>query len=264
MPNSATYVPVSQIIGDAARELGDLGFMKFGRPAYISATQRALSRLFHDVPADTRHFEAEVPQDLILKLPWGITEKSLVVLFNGPTCNYQNVQTLFIKPNMYHHGYDPSQGFQGYVANNTGLGGDIVPGYVTWSANWPQNWLYFAGEANGNLYMSYSCLQFQKIHITYTGLGMDCWGDDFCVPEWAREAITDMVILRAARTLRSLNNGNSAGNLFREIIKEKEMATAISNPNGTWLQALGYWGRMDEKTRNDVWTATTWYGVPPY
>lgn len=257
MRTTTAYIPVAQVIGDAAQELGDGEFRKYGRPAYVSAAQRALATLCHTVPWDVRHFQAPIPEDRILKLPWGTNEKSLVVLFNGPRCDFNNVRTLFIKPGLFHNGGS------GYVANNTGGGVDVVP-RVSWNTSWPDNWLFFAGETNGNLYLSPSCSSYENIHITYMGLGMECWGDDFCIPEWAREAITDMVILRAAKTLRSLTNGSSTSNMYREIINEKEQATAITNPNGTWLQALSYWGRMDEKQRNDVWSATTYFGEAPY
>ncbi len=259
MRTTTAYVPVGQIVRDATRELGDPEGRKYGPAAYISAAQRALSRLCHDVPHDVRHMQMPIPPDLIVKLPWGTNDKSLVVLFNGEHCNFGNVQTLFIKPNVWH------QGGQGYVANNTGMGADIVPGYLNWSApgQWWQNWTYFAGESNGNLYLSHSCLQYQNIHITYAGLGMECWGDDFCVPEWAREAITDMVILRAAKVLKKMSVDKDRQD-YMDIIREKELSTSILNGAGTWLQALNYWGRMDEKTRMDVWTQTSFYGYPPY
>lgn len=257
MRTTTAYVDVAQVLGDAARELGDLEFRKYGYPAYVSAAQRALATLCHTIPWDVRHFEAEIPESLILKLPYGTNEKSLVVLFNGPQCNFQNVQTLFIKPNMFH------KGAQGYVANNTGQGADIVPAGLAWNTNWPDNWLYFAGESDGHLYLSQLCRNFEKIHITYAGLGMECWGDDFRIPEWAREAITDAVILRAAKALKKMSVDKDRQD-YMDIIRDKEQATAITNPNGTWLQALGYWGRMDQKERMDVWTQSTWFGFAPY
>lgn len=254
MITQSTYISADQVIGDAAAELGDTGFRKWGKPAYLSAAQRALATICHDVPWDTRHWEAEIPASLILPLPWGMTEKSLAVLFNGDHCDFRNVQTLHIKPNMYH------KGGEGYVANNAGAGLDIAPGGLDWSGAWPQNYLYFAEDSAGCLYLSASCRAFQKVHITYSGLGIDCLGDDFRIPEWAREAITDAVILRGAKGLRAITRDN----LYREIIREKEPQLALTNPNGTWLRALGHWGRMGQKDRMDTWTRTTWFGYPPY
>lgn len=254
MISQTTYIPVAQVIGDAAAELGDGEFRKWGRPAYVSATQRALSTLCHDVPWDTRHWEAEIPDNLIVKLPWGMTQKSLAVLFNGEHCDMNSATTLHIKPNMFH------KGGGGYVANNTGAGFDIGVGGPDFANSGVQNWLYFAWESAGCLYLSASCRAYEKVHITYSGLGIDCLGDDFCVPEWAREAITDAVILRGAKGLRAITRDN----LYREIIREKELQLALNNTSGTWLRALGYWGRMGQKERMDTWTRTTWFGFVPY
>lgn len=256
MITGGTYVPVSQVIGDAAIELGDPEFRKYTYPAYVSAAQRALSRLFHDVPADIRHFEADITPTLIIDLPWGMTEKSLACVYNGDQCDFVNVQNLFIKPHMWH------SGGQGYVANNVGYGVDLV-GPLAWNCPYPQQWIYFAGESNGKLYLSQSCSGFQKVHITYSGLGIECLGDEFQIPEWAREAIADMVMLRAAKALKKIAVDKDRQD-YMDIIRDKEQATAITNPNGTWLQALGYWGRMGEKERMDVWSSTTWLGYPPY
>jgi hypothetical protein len=256
MITGGTYIPVDQVIGDAAIEVNDDEFRKAGKPFYLSAAQRGLSILMKDVPADVRHFEAPIPDDLIIKLPWGMTNKSLAKLYDGPGCDLSSAETLFIKPNMFH------KGGAGYVANNMGITADIVPGLLNWNvANWwPQNWIYFAGEANGYLYLSSSCRQFGFLHITYSGLGIECWGSDFCIPEWAREAITDYVVQRAASKLFMLTKDAT----FRDKQKEKDSALSLMNPSGTWSRAMSYWGRMDQKQRNDVWTSTTWYGYPPY
>lgn len=253
MITTTAYIPVENVLFDAAQEIRDSEFRRYGRPAYLSAAQRGLSELCHDVPWDVRHFQTKIPPNRIIDLPFGTGQKSLVALFNGDNCDMRYAQTVFIKPNMYH------KGGEGYVANNIGPGIDIsVPNNALYNQTM-QDYLYFAGESDGKLYLSPSCLQFENIHITFSGLGMECWGEDFCIPMWAREAITDYVILKAARALRQDNM-----NFYREVIREKEAALALTNPSGTWIRALGYWGRMDEKERNDVWTQTTRFGRWPY
>lgn len=253
MRNTTAYIPLEDVLLDASQEIRDVEFRRYGRPAYVSAAQRGLSELCHDVPWDVRHWETKIPENLIVDLPFGTGEKSLVLLFNGNNCNINNAQTLFIKPGMYH------KGGEGYAANNTGPGLDITVPSIAFQNQLMQNWTYFAGESNGKLYLSPSCASFENIHVTYSGLGMECWGEDFCIPMWAREAITDYVILKAARALRQ-----DSMNFYREVIREKEMALSLNNPSGTWIRALGYWARMDEKQRNDVWTQTTRFGRWPY
>ncbi len=250
---SSTYLPVSEVIGVAAMNLGDGELRKWGRPAYESAAQRAVSVLFKDVSADTRQWECAIPKDsLIVRLPFGMTTKSLVMLFNGDHCDMRNAMNLFIKPGYYH------KGGTGAVANNTGSGEDLI----TWNTDnwWPRGSLCWAGEHAGCLYLSPSCRAYDKLHITYSGIGIDCWGDTFQVPEWAREAIIDRVTYEGAGQLWAMTRDN----FYRAVQQDKKEAIAITNPNGTWQQALIYWSRMDQKQRNDVWTATSWVGISPY
>lgn len=250
---ASTYLSVSEVIGVAAMRLGDPEFRKWGRPAYESAAQRAVATLFKDASADTRQWECPIPKDsLIVKLPFGMTTKSLAMLFNGDHCDMRNAMTLFIKPNYYH------KGGSGAVANNTGSGQDIL----VWNNDnwWPRGSLYYAGEHAGCLYLSPSCASFDKLHITYSGIGIDCWGSSFQVPEWAREAIIDRITAEGAAQLLAMTRDA----FYRTVQQDMKEALMLTNPNGTWQRALIYWNNMDRKSRNDTWTATSWVGISPY
>lgn len=258
MITSATFLPVSEVIGDAARELGDPEQRKLTPGFYLSAAQRALSTLCHDVDADERHWEAEIPESMILQLPFGMTNKSVAMLFNGDHCDISSGKTLYIKPNYYHKGV-PNKGG---VANNHGSGEDLVQWWYNNSLvnSWWRNYVFYAGESNGCLYLGPSCAAFQKLHITYTGIGIDKWGCDFNIPEWAREAITNQIMERAAASLWMMT-GDAR---YRAIQQDKKAENSVTNTNGSWIRALRWWSRMDRKQRTDAWVFTTWFGVPPY
>ena len=251
MITAATMIPASEVIGDASEALNDLELRKWTPAAYESAAQRALSNLCHDVDADERHWEAEIPESLIIKLPFGMHRKSLVMAFNGDHCDMNGANTVFEKPNYFHKGGD------GAVANNWGSGEDLIQG--------PQSPLYagsllFYGESNGCLYLSEACRGYQKIHITYYGIGIDKWGCDFNIPEWARDAIGYYIIEKGAGALWMLTRDTD----YRAIQKDAKLELAITNPNGAWITALRRWSRMDRKQRTDTWTYSSWFGIPPY
>jgi hypothetical protein len=103
-------------------------------------------------------------------------------------------------------------------------------------------------------------LSFQFVHVSDLGLGMDEWGDGFCVPQWAREAITDKVILIAARKMRG-DEGKQA--MMRDIIREKAEEVNLGNPNGTWNTAVWRWKQMDDKERQDMIFYTNYFGHLP-
>ena len=248
----AAYISAEEVIGSASQEIGDNEFRKLGKPFYMSCAQRGLQRMCLDVPWDERQWSAEIPDSLILEIPSTTIGMTGVYLYNGSNCDFANVQNLHIKPNMYH------TGGTGYVAHNVGMGLDITTSF-TWNCPYPQNWIYFAGETKGKLYFSQSCAIFERIHISYTGIGMECWGECFDIPQWAREAITDYVIHKAACAMEQQNI-----QYYRGVIARKEEMLRANNPNGTWLQAQNYWGRMDDKERQDLLVSTTRFGYPPY
>lgn len=251
MITNSTYLPVSEVIGDVSERLNDPELRKWTPASYESSAQRALSNLCHEADFDERHWECEIPSSGIVKLPFGMHRKSLVMAFNGDHCDMSNASNVFIKPNYFH------KGGTGAVANNLGSGEDLVQG-----ARSPLNTgnLLFAGESNGCLYLSPACSGYQKLHITYYGIGIDKWGCDFNIPEWARDAIGAFMTEKGAAALWMMTRDTA----YRAIQQEFKLELAITNPNGAWMTALRRWSRMDKKQRTDVWTATSFFGIPPY
>ena len=254
MITNATFLPVTEVIGDVSERLNDPELRKWMPASYESAAQRALSNLCHAADFDERHWECEIPASGIIKLPFGMHRKSLVMAFNGDHCNMLAAKTVFEKLNYFH------KGGQGGVANNLGSGEDLVQWFDGIGVQGAAGDLLFYGESNGCLYLSPSCCGFQKLHITYYGIGIDKWGCDFNIPEWGREAIGAFMIEKGAAALWMLTRDTA----YRAIQQEFKAELAITNPNGAWMTALRRWSRMDQKQRTDVWTATSWYGIPPY
>jgi len=247
MSTGNSYIPLENVLFDAAQELNDDEYRKGGgRPFYVSAAQRGMSKMFKDTMTDERKWEADIPANLILELPKGLEEIDAAYLYNGDSCNVSLSQKLYIKRNMYRlggAGYLAGDKWNNYLDPlqfSHGFGG----GWGGWSCQ-PPPYLFFAGRHDGVLYLSEGCASFNKVALVYQGIGMECFGDDFRIPYWMRDAITDYIILRVAKKLRSQDPV-----LMREIIREKEIEMKM--PGGSWLTAMGYAKRMDRKTRDDT------------
>lgn len=234
-----SYVPLSEIITAAAQELRVPEFGALGRPFFESAAQRAVTEMNYATNFFKREFKAEIPESLILDLPSDLTEKDQAYLYRGDECNITTSTILFIKPNMM------SFGGEGYIAQNKGWNRDGLQ----WSSYWserPPDCVYFAGERNGKLYFAPACrAAFGKVFIQYTGIGVDCFGEDFKVPMWAREAITDFVIEKAARAM-----WREDVQFLRQVINDKKFE--LTAPKGSWHTAIWRYKRSDSKRKYDT------------
>lgn len=262
MSVNTAYLPVGEILTAASQEIADDSFGKATRPFYLSQAQRGLQDLCYDARWDKRHIDLPIPANRIVELPPDcIGLNPGVVLFNGDNCDFLRESTLYIKPNMYH------RGGTGYVADlhpgqDALQTGQEVGWYWEWNSDpriWAPNRLFYAGEFQGKLYLSYSCLAFDKIHIPYNSLGINDWCEDFMVPQWCREALTDYVIHKVALRLEQLNPA-----YFRGVIARKEIQLNTGNPNGTWNRALVRWKAMDSKQRSDLVMYLTRFGYQPH
>lgn len=246
MSTGNNYIPVENVLFDAAQELSDPEYRKAGgRPFYLSAAQRGMSKMFKDTMTDERLWNSDILSNLILHLPNGLEEIDAVYLYNGDHCNVSLSQKVYIKPGMYR------LGGSGYIAGDKWTN---FPDPLQYDHGWgpwngwscqPPPSVFFAGRHDGVLFLSDSCSQFAKIAIVYQGIGVDCFGEDFRIPYWMRDAITDYVVMRAAQRMRRQDP-----QYLTQIIREKK--AEMDNPGGSWLTAMAYAKRMDRKTRDDT------------
>lgn len=226
------------VIFDAAQVLGDEGFRKAGgRPFYVSAAQRAVSKMMKDTMMDHRTWSTPIQERHIIDLPEGLEEIDAVYVEGGDDCNVGSSRKVYIKENMHR------LGGQGYIAGdkwNNHM--DPLQFSHGWSEEPPPN-LLFAGRWQEQLHLSDSCLAWARLRVDYQGLGMEKLGDDFVVPYWMRDAITDYVTMRAAQKLMRLDR-QYMGGIVRDMKYEME--------RGSWLTAMGYAKRMDRKQRSDM------------
>jgi hypothetical protein len=235
------YVPVGEVITEAAQELQDEGFGLVGRPFYLAAAQRGLSKMMKEVFGDERYWNTSIPANGIVQLPQGVSGIKGAWLYNGDSCNVSKSTPLFIKPNMH------KLGGEGYLANNTWNNHEDPLQFSFGSTRDPHH-LHFAGYFDGQLHLSKSCSSFQRLHIVYFGIGVEpCEDDDFMVPEWAQEAIVDFVVHRIAKRMR-----------FKDIVREKQ--DELKGVRGNWIQAKVIFKRMDPKTRYDTMAMIHRYG----
>lgn len=243
MLNSA-YIPTKDVKLAVMQELNDTQG-RYGHPFYMDIIAQATRQMALETGFDIRHWEGNVTEDLIVDCPTMIGMDNNAWLYNGQECNIDRATTLFIKPNMWH------KGGAGYLANmrwvnhdgmNMNPGGGIGDyGAQQW---WPSGCLHYAGFYRGKLYLSATCARYEKIHITYNGLGSECWGDDVDIPQWAATAITDWAVRQGARRLRWRDPQ------YTSIIREKN--AELEGRDGSWLKAKVAFSRMDNKQRSDM------------
>ena len=89
--------------------------------------------------------------------------------------------------------------------------------------------------------------------MPYTGIGVDCFGEEFKVPMWAREAITDYVIHRVALALE-----REDVQFYRGVIARKE--AELKSPMQSWKGAVNLYKRSDKKQRYDTSAYTFDFG----
>src|SRR5690606_13061737 len=222
-------VSIGTVIYDAAQDIGDEGFRKAGgRPFYVSAAQRGVAKMLKDTMTDFRTWTH--PTAPIVKLPPSIEDINEVYVENcGVT------RKVYIKENM--HRIDG-----GYAARDKWDNGCDPLTPSMWNCAPPLN-LLFAGRRNGELHLSDSCLSWHTLRVDYSGIGIDCMGDDFKIPYWMREAITDYVKYRAALKMRRQDK-QYMNTIVNEMKYELE--------RGSWLDAKIYAKRMDRKQRADL------------
>jgi len=244
-----TYIPVSDIITDAAQELMDEDFGRLGRPFYRSAAQRGVAKMYKEVFGDVRYWSGDIPSNGIVVLPSGISGLGGLWGYTGTNCDVNSSTPITIKPNMHR------LGGKGYIANNTWLNDDALQ--FSFGATRDPHHLCYAGFVkNGNqgeLHLSDTCKRFDKVHVMYYGIGVDCFGEDFDVPEWMREAITDFVVHRAALRLEREDPQFLSRKIDR---KENE----LKGNGGSWKEAKFIFLRMDPKTRFDTVAMMYRYG----
>jgi hypothetical protein len=239
MPAGNAFISLDEIITAAAQELGLLEFGALGKPFFVSSAQRGLTDMNYLTNFHKKLFTAEIPESLILEMPDDMTSMDQAYVAKMDGFNITSSSLLFIKPNMFH------MGGEGYFAQNKGLNHDALQYSFKWNET-PPHHLYFAGERDGKLYLSPSCRErWGHVVIPYVGLGMDCFGEDFQVPMWLREALTDYVIHKAAL---ALERGDPQH--LNRVIQRKE--SELKSPRGSWMMASRRYKEMDKKTRYDT------------
>lgn len=238
MATGNSNISLGTVIYDAAQVVGDEGFRKAGgRPFYVGAAQRGVSKMMKDTMMDHRTWSVPINGNAIITLPEGLEEIDQVYVEGGDGCNVGITRKVYIKENMHRLAGN------GYIAGDKwDNGGDLLQHSHGWSEQPPPN-LLFAGRWQGQLHLSDSCLVWARLRVDYQGLGIERMGEEFEVPYWMRDAITDYVTMRAAQKLMRLDRQFMTG-IFRDMKYEME--------RGSWLTAMGYAKRMDRKQRRDT------------
>lgn len=240
MSAQSATVKLGDVLLDAAQALRDDNFGKAGgRPFYVNQAYRALRKMGFDTLFDTRRVDIDIT-GLVLDQPAQSIGLVDLFLFSGDTCDMANARHVRLKPNMY------NRGGSSFLARNLWRNEDILQWNAGWSSAPPRS-LYFAGADDKKIYLSASCLRYEKLHVVYSGLGVDECEKDFNIPEWMAEAVTDFIKMKVAERLLQDNMP-----FYKDWINRMSIELNVNNTAGSWHQARINFGRMDKKTRADM------------
>jgi hypothetical protein len=244
MSESNINLPLGTVLLQAAQVVNDPDFRRLGRPFYKSAAWRGIRKMCKDAMSDRKIITIPITGPIV-DIPALVSEYNGVYVYNGTTCDVNTSQRVRIKKNMHR------LGGSGYIAMDKWDNHRDPLQYSHEGGGWggwnhqPPHDLFFAGSFQGQLHLSDSCLRFGYLHIDYNGIGVDDHTEEFEIPEWMSEAITDFITLRAAEALER-EDPRHLGNLIAR--KQNEMTA----PNGSWREAQWYWRRMSRQKRQDT------------
>lgn len=240
MSHQNSSVSLTDVLLDASQYVNDVDMIRAGgRPFYVTQAARAMRKMGFDTLFDLRRTDIDIT-GLVLDQPAGSISLDELFVYSGSECDFDRARIVRVKSGMF------NRGGSNFLARNMWRNSDILQ----WNAGWssaPPRCLYFCGAENGKLYLSASCLNFEKLHIAYYGTGIDQCAKDFDIPEWMAEAVTDFIILQAANRLYKEDP-----TMYLRIIRDKQLELNVNNTAGSWHQARVYKSRMDPKTRKDM------------
>lgn len=246
---STGYLKASEVVTDVMQRTNDTdqGSRHLTRHFYLSQVQQAITELGFDSHFDLRSHEVPIPDDLRVQLPDNMVAPIVIYLFNGENCDVGTSVRLHFKQNFKH------RGGSGFLAVQKGLpdGRDPLVQPTVDPASYDSG-IYYGNIQNGWLMLSSNCNVWQNIHIEYAGAGFDQFGDDVLIPMFARQAVTDYVVLRAAQARRYENPSYWQG-----VINDHQ--NQMSAMGGSWQRArkrvavMSRWQRVDWQAYNTGW-----------
>jgi hypothetical protein len=237
MAHVTGYIKAEEVATNAAQSVGDPDAQIVRRPVYRALVRRALTLLCHDVPLDIRQFDTAIPEDQTVQAPKWMAGIQGVWVYNGERCNPVGAQEVYRK-------YTDGERF---MKNQWGSTDD--PMKVNHLYTTPGNLRHYAFNNREGKMVLWNCHGYEFIRITYAGLGFDAYCSDMEleIPMWAEQAITDWVTYHAAE-IRQHEEGKY--NIMQSVLNRKDKA--LTEPTGSWLKAMSYWGSLDGKDRSDT------------
>ena len=162
MSTGNSFINLETVLFDAAQDLGDADYNRGGgRPVYVAAAQRGVSKMFKDTMMDFRTWTTIIDNRPIIDMPDGLEEIDQIYVQTGEDCNTGASRKVYVKENMHR------LGGQGYSAGDQWYNGlDPLQYSHGWSQQPPPNVL-FCGRWQGQLHLSDSCRSWAVLRIDY-------------------------------------------------------------------------------------------------
>lgn len=240
MAHSNIFVDGDQIIADVTSLIGDERMKKRSEGWLIGKLRDALIELGFDTFFSEYNYDAEVPDDLQLKMPPGCIDLVDVFPYNGNSCEgrttHQNAY--------YKKGFTRATATSRFAKNQFDNYSDRIIESAGHGAD--PHCLHYFGIQNNYIVLSDSFAQFEKIRIVYKGIPGD---KDICkvpcIPAELKMAVADYIGVEAAHVIWAHEKTNENKALLNEM-KERKLGY-----NGSWDRARTRVRRVHSKTRED-------------
>lgn len=240
MQTHTGYVSADEIIADVTSIAVDDEMREFSPGWYISQVQQALTELAYDTYFDDREWEALIPKCLEIELPSGLFNITNVYVFSGNNCGIGYMQNVHYARNYIRKG-------GAMFKEQRGVNGEPVmdPVIRPTTAAGP----CFYNTRNGKLTLSDACLAYEKVFVTYKGLGCD-FGSAPIIPHYLRDAVKWWVA-HEALNIRSNREPGRWDRALDQASRKLHGDGRPSNP-GAWLSARRRVQAIDEKAGRDI------------
>jgi hypothetical protein len=185
--DSNDYLSVNHILAEVSMACGDKDFRNgFSKGWYVSRIQDALQ----EAALDTFYYKItddfDIPANLNIAMPDNSFNIRMMIAYTGDCCVPSKSAVIHWKRN-----YNNKKKVDGALTRHQGTGKSNTSDPIIPSTRNVGN-LYYAGIQDGHISFSPAVAQFDKVRITYNGMGVQV-GDTPIIPRFFERAVNAYV-----------------------------------------------------------------------
>lgn len=221
MDSSNDYLSVNHVLAEVSMACGDKDFRNgFSKGWYVSRIQDALQEIAIDTFYQKITDDFDIPSNLNLEMPDNSFNIRLMIAYTGACCVPSTSAVIHWKRN-----YNNKGKVDGALTRHEGTGRANTSDPILPSTRGIDN-LYYAAVQEGVISFSPAVAQFDKVRITYNGMGIQV-GDTPVIPRFFERAVNSYVRTQFWLAKLSLEPRKWIGLYDRAVIEySKEMEKA--------------------------------------